>query len=89
MVVLGEKLGGRLADHSAGLGVVSGALFLRSSRVRPTLLVACERLPRTGIARRKRTSGVCGLAWEAYVSCWSGFPAGCTSIRIAVTLGYE
>jgi hypothetical protein len=73
MAVLGEKLGGGPADHSAGLGVVSGALFLRSSRVRPTLLVACERLPRTGTAHMKRTPGVCGLAWEAYVSCWSGF----------------
>jgi hypothetical protein len=57
-----------------GWGVVSGALFLRSSRVRPTLLVACERLPCTGTARRKRTLGIRGLAWKAYVSCWSGFP---------------
>jgi hypothetical protein len=69
MAVLGEKLGGGPADHSAGLGVVSGALFLRSSRVRPTLLVAYERLPRTGTAHRMRTSGVRGLTWEAYVSC--------------------
>jgi hypothetical protein len=74
MAVLGEKLGGGRADHSSGLGVVSGALFLGSSRVRPTLLVACERLPHTGTAYRKRTPGVCGLEWEAYVSCWSGFP---------------
>jgi hypothetical protein len=74
MAMLGEKLGGGPADHSAGLGVVSGALFLRSSRVRLTLLVACERLPRTGNAHRKHTMGVHGLAWEAYMSCWSGFP---------------
>jgi hypothetical protein len=73
MDVLGEKLGGRPADHSAGLGVVSGAIFLGSSRVRSTLLVSCERLPRTGTARRKRTPNVRGLAWEAYVSYWSGF----------------
>jgi hypothetical protein len=33
-----------------------------------------ERLPRTGTARRKRTLGIRGLAWEAYVSCWLGFP---------------
>jgi hypothetical protein len=46
MAVLGEKLGGGPADHSARLGVASGALFLGSSRVRPTLLVTCERLPR-------------------------------------------
>jgi hypothetical protein len=46
-VVLGEKLGGGPVDHSAGLGVVLGALFLRSSRVRPMLLMVCERLRRT------------------------------------------
>jgi hypothetical protein len=68
MAVLGEKLGGGPMDHSTGLGVVSGALFLESSKVRPTLLMACERLPRTETARTKRTSGVRGLAWEAYVS---------------------
>jgi hypothetical protein len=74
MVVLGEKLGDGPMDHSVGLGVVSGALFLKSSRVCPTLLVACERLPCTGTASRKRTPDVHGLAWEAYVSCWLGFP---------------
>jgi hypothetical protein len=73
MNVLGDKLGGGPMDHSARLGVVSGALFLRSSRVRPTLLVACERLPHTETARRKRTSGVCGLVWEAYMACWLSF----------------
>jgi hypothetical protein len=77
MAVLGEKLGGGPVDHSVGLGVVSGALFLRSSRVHPMLLVACERLPRTGTARRKCTSDVCGLAWEVYMSYWSGFPLQC------------
>jgi hypothetical protein len=74
MAVLGEKLGGGLVDHSARLGVVSGALFLGSGRVRPTLLMANERLPRMGTARRKHTLGVCGLAWEAYVSYWLDFP---------------
>jgi hypothetical protein len=74
MAVLEEKLGGGPADHSAGLGVVSEALFLRSSRVCPTLLVACERLSRTGTARRKRMPDVRVLAWEAYMLCWSGFP---------------
>jgi hypothetical protein len=39
-----------------------------------TLSMTRERLPRTGIARRKRTPSVRGLAWEAYVACWSGFP---------------
>jgi hypothetical protein len=77
MAMLGEKLGGGPADHSVGLGVVSGALFLGSSKVRPTLLLACERFPRTGTARRKHTLGVCGLVWEEYISCWSGFPLQC------------
>jgi hypothetical protein len=45
--MLGEKLGGGPTDHSAGLEVVSGALLLRSTRVYPTLLMACEMLSRT------------------------------------------
>jgi hypothetical protein len=61
MVVLEEKLGGRPVDHLAGLGVVSGVLFLGSSRVRPTLLMAYERLPRMGTARSKHTLSICGL----------------------------
>jgi hypothetical protein len=39
-----------------------------------TLSMTCERLPCTGTVRRKRTPGVRGLGWEAYVACWSGFP---------------
>jgi hypothetical protein len=56
-------------DHSAGLrgGVVS--TFSREQCIRPTLLITRERLPRTGITRRKHTPDVRGLAWEAYVSC--------------------
>jgi hypothetical protein len=74
MTVLGEELGGGPVDHLAGLRVVSGALFLRSGRVRPMLLMAYKRLLRTGTARRKRTPGVWRLTWKAYVSCWSIFP---------------
>jgi hypothetical protein len=62
MAVMGEKLGGVPTDHSVGLGVVSGALFLGSSRVRPTLLMACEKLPRMGTAHRKCMPGVRGLS---------------------------
>jgi hypothetical protein len=69
MVVLGETLGGGPTAHSAGLGVVSGALFLGSSRVCPTLMMAYERLPRMGTAYRKRTLGICRLVWEPYVLC--------------------
>jgi hypothetical protein len=61
-------------DRSIGvLGIVSGALFLRSNRVRPTLLMASERLSHTWTARRKRTCGIRGLMLEAYISCVSGF----------------
>jgi hypothetical protein len=35
---------------------------------------ANERLSHMGIDRRKRTPGMRGLEWEAYVSCWLGFP---------------
>jgi hypothetical protein len=55
MVVLGEKLDGGPMDYSVGLWVVSGALFLGSSMVRPTLMMACKRLSRTWTAHRKHT----------------------------------
>jgi hypothetical protein len=82
MAVLGEKLGGGPTDHLAGLGVVSGALFLGSSRIHLTLLVTCERLPCTRTACRKRTPGV-------RVVLVGSSPVGCTSIQITVPLGYE
>jgi hypothetical protein len=34
---------------------------------------AIKRLSHTGTASRKHTPGVCGLEWEAYIACWSGF----------------
>jgi hypothetical protein len=75
MVVSEEKLGGRPTDRSADvLRIVSGALFLKRGRVRPTLLVASEMLTCMRTAHRKRTSGVRELTWEVYVSCVSGFP---------------
>jgi hypothetical protein len=62
-------------DRSAGvLWIVLGALFLGSSGIYPNLSVPRERLPRTETARNKRMSGVRGLAWKAYVLCWSDFP---------------
>jgi hypothetical protein len=61
-------------DHSTGLRGGVGSTFSREQCIRPTLLMTRERLPRMGTARRKRTPGICGLAWEVYVSCWSGFP---------------
>jgi hypothetical protein len=58
MVLLGEKLGGGLVDQSASvLGIVLGVLFLRSSRVHPTLFMASKRLPHTGNVCKMRRSG--------------------------------
>jgi hypothetical protein len=57
-----------------GWEVESGTLFLGSSSIRPTLLTTYKRLSRTETTHRKRTPDVCGLAWKAYVLCWSGFP---------------
>jgi hypothetical protein len=74
MAVRGEKLGGRSIDRSTDvLGIVSGALFLRSNRVHTTLLDQCERFPRMGTTHKKRTCGVRGPAQEAYMSYVSGF----------------
>jgi hypothetical protein len=61
-------------NHSAELSGGVGSTFSREQCICPTLLMTHERLPRTGTARRKRTLGVRGLAWEAYVSCWLDFP---------------
>jgi hypothetical protein len=58
----------------------AGPVYLWLSRLLPgvgacfNFVGASERLSRTGTARRKRTSGVRGLEWEAYVVCRSGFP---------------
>jgi hypothetical protein len=89
MIILGEKLGGGPVDHSAGLGVMSGALFLESSKIRPMLLMASER----GNVRGLLAGNVCGayVDWHEKRTCrvYHVFPAGCTSIRITVTLRYE
>jgi hypothetical protein len=61
-------------DHSTGLRDGVGSTFSQEQCIRRTLLTTRERLPRTGTIHRTRTLGVHGLACEAYVSCWSGFP---------------
>jgi hypothetical protein len=78
-------------DRSAGvLWIVSGALFLRSSGIRPNLSMTHERLPRMGTAHMKRMSGVRGPGMRSIrVMLIRFYPAGCTSIQIAVTLGCE
>jgi hypothetical protein len=74
MVVLGEKICGGPANQSADvLRIVSGALFLRSSMIYLTLLMASERLPHTWTARRKRSCGICGLVQKAFMwHMWTG-----------------
>jgi hypothetical protein len=58
----------------------AGPVYLWLARLLPDVgasfdfVVASERLSHTGTARRKRTPGMRGLEWEAYVACWSGFP---------------
>jgi hypothetical protein len=80
MVLLGEKLGGRHMDRSADvLEIVPRALFLKSSRVRPTLLGQRKRLPRTGTANKKHAGSIRRLVQKAYVSCVSDF---CYSVCI-------
>jgi hypothetical protein len=69
MVVVGRETGVGPTAHSARL---RGGV--RSSRIRPTLLDQRERLPRTGTAHRKRTSGIRRLVRKAYMLCVSGFP---------------
>jgi hypothetical protein len=66
---LREKLG-----TDGALWIVSGALFLKSNGIHPNLLTTHEWLSRMGTARRKHKPSVRGLAWEAYVSCWSRYP---------------
>jgi hypothetical protein len=79
MDVLGEKMGDGHADRSATvLRIVSGVVILRSSRVRPTLLMASERLPCTWTSMR-----------SVRVVCIRFSPVGCTSIQITMTLIYE
>jgi hypothetical protein len=70
----GEKLG---MDPRIGKRRAVDCVGSHSSREQwacSTLSMTHERLPRTGTACKKHTSGVRGLAREAYVTCWSGFP---------------
>jgi hypothetical protein len=54
--------------HLVGLRGGAESTFSREQCICPTLLGQRERLPCTRSARRKRTGGVHGLPWEAYVS---------------------
>jgi hypothetical protein len=60
--------------------MMAGPIYLWLPRLLPgvgscfNFVGASEKLSRTGTACRKRTPGVRELKWEAYVTCWSGFP---------------
>jgi hypothetical protein len=71
---VGRETGWRTYGSLSRVGGCVGSPFIRSSRVHPILMMACERLPRTCTAHRKHMWGIRGLTWEAYVSCVSGFP---------------
>jgi hypothetical protein len=87
---LGRETGYGPTDWSAGvLGIVSGALFLGSSDSVQLYRRLVEgyhvRGPPTGSVRQAYVD------WCGKRTCRVGrvSPAGCTSIQIAVTLGYE
>jgi hypothetical protein len=73
----------------------TGSVCLWLSRLLPGVgacfnpVRASERLSCMGTARRKRTLAVHGLEWEAYVSCWSGFPLQGVHQFESPRLGYE
>jgi hypothetical protein len=70
----GEKLGTDLRIGQRCTVDCVGSPSSQEQWACSTRSMAHERLPRMGTARRKRTLGVRGLAWEAYVVCWSDFP---------------
>jgi hypothetical protein len=74
MVVFGRETEAGPVGHSTGLRGGVRSTFSREEWICPTLLGQRERLSHTGTARRKRMSGVCGLAREAYTACVLDFP---------------
>jgi hypothetical protein len=73
MVVVGRETGASPVGHSTRLRGGLGSTFSQEQCIRPTLFGQHERLLHTGTARWKRTSGICGLTREGYVSCVSDF----------------
>jgi hypothetical protein len=71
------------------LEIVLGALFLRSSGIRPNLSVTHERLLYIDHVRYVWFGTIHGLSVGCVWRVGRVFPAGCTSIQIIVTLKYE
>jgi hypothetical protein len=89
IVVLEEKLRRVPWATQSGWEVESGALFLRSSSIRPTLLTTCERLLYTDYVKYVWSRAICRPSVECVWCVDQVSPIGCTSIWIAVILRYE
>jgi hypothetical protein len=89
MAMLEEKLMRVPWATYLGYEVKSGALFLESSSIRPTLLMTHERLLYAVHVRYVWPRAIRGLSVECVWRVDQVSPTGCTLIRITVTLGYE
>jgi hypothetical protein len=78
----------RLVSRCAG-DVVGNSFFLGSSEIHPNLLATHKRLLCVDRVRYVWSGAICGLSVEYMWRVGRVFPAGCISIRITATLGYE
>jgi hypothetical protein len=76
-------------SHSAGLRCGVDSTFSREQCIRQILLTTSERLLYVDHVRYVWSRAICGPSLECVWRVDLIFPAGCTSIRIAVTLEYE
>jgi hypothetical protein len=78
------------ADHSVGLRGGVGSTFSQEQCICPTLLMTHERLQRMGDRPHEVYAGrTCTSVGSVHVVLVGFSPAGCTSIQITATLGYE
>jgi hypothetical protein len=89
IVVLEEKLRRVPWATQPGWEVESGALFLRSSSIRPMLLMTCERLLYTDHVKYVWSRAIRRPSVECVWCIDQVSPIGCTSIWITVILRYE
>jgi hypothetical protein len=90
LAVWGKKMGG---DPHIGQPVCWGcsreSLFLRSNGIHPNLLVTHERLLYVDHVRYVWSGAIHRSSVESMLRAHRVFLVRCTSIQIAVTLGYE
>jgi hypothetical protein len=89
MVVLGEKLRRVPWATQPGREVELGELFLRSSRIRATLLTTSERMLYADKVRYVLSSAIHAPTVEIMWHVDQVSPARCLSIQITTTLRYE